>query len=84
MNPSLRLTWALLVLATLFGFGTAEFLGHALVAGAAIMIVAGVKVAMVLRTFMELGQGPIGFRVFFGIWVTACVAVITALYGMAP
>jgi hypothetical protein len=82
MNRPLLLTWAVLIVATLFGFGTAEFLGHPLVAVAAIMVVAGVKVVMVLRSFMELGEGPIAFKVYFGVWVTACVGVITGLYAM--
>ena len=84
MNRALHFTWAALVVATLFGFGTAEFLGHPLVAVAAIMIVAGAKVIMILRSFMELGEGPIAFKAYFGVWVVACVAVITVLYGIAP
>lgn len=83
MNRALHLTWAALAVATLFGFGTAELLGHPLVAVAAIMIVAGVKVIMVLRNFMELGEGPIAFKAYFGVWVVACVGVITVLYGIA-
>ena len=83
MNRPLLFTWAALVVATLFGFGTAEFLGHPLVAVAAIMVVAGVKVVMILRSFMELREGPIAFQAYFGIWVVACVGVITTLYGIA-
>ena len=84
MNRNLKLTWVVLVLATLFGFGTAEYLGHPLVAVAAIMVVAGVKVVMILRSFMELGEGPLAFKAYFGVWVVACVCVITGLYGIAP
>lgn len=84
MNRALHLTWASLVLATLFGFGTAEFLGHPLVAVAAIMIVAGVKVIMILHSFMELGEGSIAFQAYFGVWLVGCVGVITVLYEIAP
>lgn len=80
MNRTLHVTWALLVMATLFGFGSAEVPIHRLVAVAAIMAVAGLKVVMILRSFMELGHGPIAFRAYFGLWVAGCVGVITALY----
>lgn len=84
MNRALLLAWAVLVLATLLGFGTAEFMGHPLVAVGAIMIVAGGKVIIILRSFMELGEGPIAFKAYFGVWVVACVGAITVLYGIAP
>ena len=76
----LRLTWIVLLAATLLGVGTAWMTGHHAVAGAAIMIVAGAKVALILHNFMELGEGPRAFRIFFAAWVVVCVGVITVLF----
>lgn len=80
---TLHLTWGSLVLATLVGVGTAEFLGHRSLAAAAIMMVAGIKVYLILRNFMELKNGPVGFRVFFAFWIAACAGAITVFYSVA-
>lgn len=83
MAPSamrLRVTWIVLLAATLFGVSTAWMTGHHAIAGAAIMIVAGAKVALILHNFMELGEGPRAFRMYFAAWVVVCVGVITALF----
>lgn len=81
---SLHLSWAVLILASLSGLGTAAISGHPRLAAAALMLVAGVKGALILRNFMELKDGPAAFRVFFSLWLLACVVAITALFALAP
>ncbi|TDU32809.1 cytochrome c oxidase subunit IV [Panacagrimonas perspica] len=80
---TLHLTWAALILATLFGVGTAQLLGHPLLAAAAIMVVAGGKIFLILRNFMELHQGPLAYRLFFASWIVACVVGISASFAFS-
>lgn len=78
-----HLTWATLMVATVGSVGTAEYLGHPLLAVAAIMGIAALKIHLILRHFMELKDGPVALRVLFGLWTAGCMAMIVGFYWAA-
>lgn len=78
-----HLTWAALVIATLGSVGTGEYLGHPLLAVAAILGIAAFKVRLILRHFMELHEAPPGWRLFFDLWTGGCAAMIVGFYWAA-
>jgi hypothetical protein len=72
--------WAALVLATLGGFGVAEYLQNRVVAVLVIMAVVLLKAQLILRHFMELKAGPVAARAASLAWAGGCAAVIAGLY----
>jgi hypothetical protein len=79
-----RITWVWLGLlgATALSsqLGRGSFLGDPRNAGAAILLIAFVKIRFVILDFMELRHAPLGMRVAGEAWVIGAAALLIALY----
>lgn len=75
----LNLVWLVLVVVTVSGFTIAEASLTRMLSIAVVMVLSGVKARLVLYEFMELHEAPIGFRVFFNVWLGFVVLMIISL-----
>lgn len=79
----LTLAWATLIAVTLLGFIVTEVVPLRVIAVAAIMVITGFKVRLVLYQFMELNTLPTELRRFFNLWLLVCCGIIFGLYWYA-
>ncbi|MCK9285390.1 MAG: cytochrome C oxidase subunit IV family protein [Rhodocyclaceae bacterium] len=73
------LVWAVLMLATCAStWWLKSGAATSMLATAAILVIAAVKVRLVIIHFMELGDAPLKWRIFFELWVIVFSGVILA------
>jgi len=72
----LRLVWLALVLTTIGSWWIAEHHDIGELTVLAVMAIALVKCRLVFLHFMELKSAPVALRLFYEIWIVACVGMI--------
>ena len=73
------LVWVVLMLATCAStWWLKSGATTSMLATAAILVIAAVKVRLVMIHFMELGDAPLKWRIFFELWVIVFSGVILA------
>ena len=71
------IVWLVLMLATCAStWWLKSGVAASFIATASIMLIAGIKVRLVIIHFMELGNAPFPWRVFFESWVIVVTAII--------
>jgi hypothetical protein len=80
------LIWFLLVAATIFSWEMGHGVGlhDARYAGAAIIVVAFVKVRFVILDFMEIRHAPLPMRIVGEAWVLIVCTILIALFLKSP
>lgn len=80
-----RLTaiWAILIVATLAGFGTAGLRTAGGAAFVIVMLVAAFKARLVVRHYMGLRSAPFAWRIAFDGLIGAMAAIIVGLHVLA-
>ena len=72
--------WLLLIAVTLISFSNAELLPWRQLAAPVVMLIAGAKVFVILRRFMEVRSAPTGVRLFLTGWTIVCAVGVSALW----
>lgn len=72
--------WLLLVVATLFSWGSAQRGADPGLATSAVLIIAFAKVRYIGLEFMELRTAPLALRLGFEAWLLVVCAALLALY----
>jgi len=75
----LRLVWLALVVTTIGSWWIAEHHGVGELTVLVVMAIALFKCRLVFLHFMELKSAPVALRMFYEIWIVACVSMIVAL-----
>lgn len=81
--PRLYRSWFALVAVTMVSFLAAEYLDQRRIAVAAILMIAAIKVALIMRNFMEIAAAPRGIRLYLGAWTIACALLIFGMWSFA-
>ena len=82
--PRLTIVYGILLCATLVSYGTASHHGMADLGFALVILVAGLKGALIVRHFMEMRTAPREWRWAFDGLVLAAAAIIIGAHLLAP
>jgi hypothetical protein len=77
--------WLFLVAATvLTTWILPKDIANAHVSSVAILTIAAIKIRFVIRSFMEVRSAPLGWRIFFDLWIVGVTAMALLLYLHGP
>ena len=78
----LIIVYILLLMATLLAYAVAEMGADKRLLVAGLFAIAGFKIRLILRHFMELETAPRSWQLFFACWTWGCSIIIAGLFAL--